>query len=371
MYGLNRCSTTLEDLTIGVNRRRNFRSYRHHEDSAEQQQEEVAAPKEWTSLKKLTLRLRGCRGDLKPKVFWSWLFKQCRGVERLTINSMDEVYHEYLTVPMSTHMLNLIELVLMNVCPLQIPELLSASCNGWKAVEFMDNMRISDATQETLEKHFSTLEVLQVSDFGFQEIRTHYLVKVLSSCPNLRVLIDHDTHAYIAGCWLRFHAQAFADQDPETGLLRTWACESSLKVLKIKIIGLPRMDLDENDREEVFGAQRGAHGLVYDRLARLTNLETLWLGNWPSGSGVRMHHQRGCLAMSLESGLHKLASLRKLKELSVSGTRTRMGVEEVQWMTEHWPRLRVIYGLEDHGHSKDAVGWLREHYPGIQILSLS
>ncbi|KAF9353365.1 hypothetical protein BGX34_011625 [Mortierella sp. NVP85] len=367
MYDLDRCSTTLEELTIAlyVNRRRGFIPHLHYRDPAEQLQE-VTAPREWTSLKKLTLCLWGFRGDLKPKVFWSWLFKRCRRVERLIINSMDLSYHEYLAVAMSTQMLNLNELVLMWVCPSQAPGLLSASRRGWKAVEFMNNIRISGATQDALKKHFSTLEVLHVSDSGSQAIETPYMVEVLSACPNLRVLIDHAIGNYFDEDWRRFRAQVFADQDPETGLLRTWACESSLKVLKIKIV----VDLDEGGREEVFAVQRGAQGLVYDRLARLTNLEILWLGNWPYGADSPTNHQRDCLEMSLESGLHKLASLRKLEELSVSGTRTRIGVEEVQWMTEHWPRLRVIYGLED-GHNKDAVGWLREHHPGIRMLNLS
>ncbi|KAK3810928.1 MAG: hypothetical protein J3Q66DRAFT_350547 [Benniella sp.] len=362
MHDLNRCSATLEDLTIAVNRRRGFR---HHEDSAEQQQE-VTAPKELTSLKKLTLHLRECRGDLKPKAFWSWLFKRCHRVERLAIHSIDKVYHEYFAVAMSTHMLNLNELVLVNVRPLQVPKLLSASRNGWKAVEFM-SMHISGAAQEALEKHFSTLEVLHVTCSGFQKIGTPYLVKVLSSCPNLRVLIDHEVNACTIDIWRRFYAQVFADQDPKTGLLRMWACESSLKVLKIKIEGPPAVVL--NDRVEGSGTQRGLQDLVYDRLARLTNLEILWLGKWPYD--IAPHYQMNCLEMSLESGLHKLASLRKLEELSVLGTRTKIGVEEVQWMTEHWPRLRVIHGLEGHGHGKNAVGWLREHRPGIEVLSLS
>lgn len=287
-------------------------------------------------------------------------------MERLTIDSMDEDHYDYykqLARDMLSHMPNLNELVSTDVCPQRVPELLSASRNGWKMVEFTGKtLPVSSTAQAVLEKRFSTLEVLHVSG-SFWEVRAHYWVRVLSSCPNLRVLIDHDTNIY-RGIWPHLCAQVFVDQDPVTGLFRAWACEPSLKVLKIDT---PRLELG---RKEDFGAPREAHGLVYDRLARLTNLETLWLGNWSYSTSEPIRHQRNCLEMTLESGLHKLASLRKLEELSVIGTRTRLGIEEVRWMTEHWPRLRVIYGLDDQGYNEDAIEWLREHHPKIRVQSL-
>jgi hypothetical protein len=51
------------------------------------------------------------------------------------------------------------------------------------------------------------------------------------------------------------------------------------------------------------------------------------------------------LEISLESGQHKLAGLKNLKNLDVRGLRTRIGLKEAQWMTEDWPSLRVITGL--------------------------
>jgi hypothetical protein len=72
--------------------------------------------------------------------------------------------------------------------------------------------------------------------------------------------------------------------------------------------------------------------------------------------------------MSLESGLHKLSTLKNLEELNVTCLAVRIGVEEVQWMVENWPRLRVIYGLDGNSSSeKKAVEWLKEHRPGIKL----
>jgi hypothetical protein len=143
------------------------------------------------------------------------------------------------------------------------------------------------------------------------------------------------------------------DPDPDTGMLRPWNCEGSLRVLKLTFGGIPRLD----SREDSYAGQgRDIQGLVYERLARLINLETLWLGG-------RDHHSDDpqCLEMSLESGLDNLSGLKRLRELSVTGLPTRIGVIEVQWMAVHWPRLRVIRGLGGNEEEDEAAQWLREN----------
>jgi len=74
-------------------------------------------------------------------------------------------------------------------------------------------------------------------------------------------------------------------------------------------MGIPRPDVkeDEAEKETYPGQGREMQGRVYDRLARLTNLETLWLQG-----DARYNRCHGCLEMSLESG-HRLKGLRKLK----------------------------------------------------------
>lgn len=70
--------------------------------------------------------------------------------------------------------------------------------------------------------------------------------------------------------------------------------------------------------------------------------------------------------MSLESGLDRLSGLVNLVELDVSGMRARIGVNEVEWMTQHWPRLRIISGLCGV-ESREAIAWLKERHPMIKI----
>ncbi|KAF9920751.1 hypothetical protein BGZ65_010949, partial [Modicella reniformis] len=101
-------------------------------------------------------------------------------------------------------------------------------------------------------------------------------------------------------------------------------------------------------------------GQVYDRLSRLINLETLWLGH-------QVFPQFDCLEMSLRSGLHRLRGLRELSEMNVWRMKTRIGVPEVRWMTENWPRLRTIHGLNDQDNV--AVRWLQDQHPEITVIS--
>jgi hypothetical protein len=73
--------------------------------------------------------------------------------------------------------------------------------------------------------------------------------------------------------------------------------------------------------------------------------------------------------MSLESGLHRLSGLKKLKGLDVSWAKARIGVQELQWMSENWPRLRVIGGLCGKEH-KEAIEWLRGNHTEIELIRL-
>ncbi|KAF9342218.1 hypothetical protein BGX26_008044, partial [Mortierella sp. AD094] len=158
---------------------------------------------------------------------------------------------------------------------------------------------------------------------------------------------------------------------------------ASLKVLKLQITDIPRPDIKDRDgavQEKYPGHGRQIQNQVYERLARLVNLETLWLGHYPEclcykRRKVLLERQRGCLEMSLESGLAKLEGLKALRELGVAYMETRIRPMDVRWMSEHWPSLRVICGMidgydsddDDEGEcfNQEAVSWLEEHCPRI------
>jgi hypothetical protein len=59
---------------------------------------------------------------------------------------------------------------------------------------------------------------------------------------NLSALVDApDSYTPANSC--RIHANVFIDRDQDTGAFSTWACQASLKELKIKIMGTLRPDV--------------------------------------------------------------------------------------------------------------------------------
>ncbi|KAF9350337.1 hypothetical protein BGX34_001275 [Mortierella sp. NVP85] len=351
-YLLNHCSNALEDLTLNVN------IYYEDQRSEEQDKEE---PSPWMLLKRL--RLERCGDKSGSRAFWSWLWKKCDKVELLRVEEIGEI-SDNLVEGIVTHMPNLdkIHLEGLALTNEEIVALLASSRHGWKEVR-MEFLRAFEAsTKEVLMRHCSTVERLELIRCSC--IMDNQKIQILASNPKLCDFIDLRPGGNWTDWTWCFRASTFIDQDPSTGSLREWSSESSIKTLKIKITDIPRPDihpLGKSVVEETYPGQgREIQGRVYDRLSRLTNLETLWLGGESSKWILR-----GCLEMSMDSGLHRLSGLKSLKELNVSFMRTRIGVKEVQWMTEQWPKLRIIYGLQEAGRSKRPVEWLQQYHPEI------
>lgn len=66
------------------------------------------------------------------------------------------------------------------------------------------------------------------------------------------------------------------------------------------------------------------------------------------------------LDMSLESGHSARARLRAMRELTISGLEHEVGLEEVHWMCESWPQMRVVYPRSFNCAVKE---WADEHLP--------
>ncbi|KAK3810888.1 MAG: hypothetical protein J3Q66DRAFT_350431 [Benniella sp.] len=391
---LNHCSTTLEKLTIefeyhynnawfcrlsGDNREIRFND-RFKDDEGESL--ETLEPKEWSSLKELALSLSECTDAPQPSQFWTWLFEQCGQADRLDVSRIRQGTDVAIAQLALDHLPNLVHITLGRDSgngwdyPLrdeEVAALLGGSRKGWKTIRLRSNTGFRGLSLGEMNRHFSTLESFEVGvNHKYVFLRKEHLERVLSSCPNLHTFADNYERTLFDAGHKSFRHDEFIDRDLETGLYRPWACEPSLKVLKVQILDIPSkaMGLWGRIQESYPGQGREIQELVYGRLARLTNLETLWLGRKPYrkvGSKPRGKLPY-CLEMSLESGLHKLSTLKKLEELNVTCLVVRIGVEEVQWMVENWPRLRVIYGLDGNsGSGNKAVEWLKEHRPGIKL----
>lgn len=349
---LERCSTTLEKLELGIvisNSRMKYVQENQTEDE----------PKVWISLKELIL-IR-CDDGSDVKAFWPWLLKKCSRVEKLAIHHRTELV-EILVQGMLAHMPNLTEIDLAHgftrtpddrMSHGEIMTLFTGSRKGWRAVKLRYRLVFGKAVMDAvLTPHFSTLEVLDLS--GCDDLSGNDVIQILRSCTKLHTFLNTQISSGRRTGRFKIDAKAFIDSDSDKGSLKPWSCETTLKNLRVHIIGIPRPYMGHNGAVEEacpYG-RRGIQGQVYDRLARLTNLEILWLGDDVNGK------EPGCLEMSPESGLVKLSGLKKLSEIGLPGT---IEVRGIQWMAENWPRLRAIRGL----CRVKARRWLRENYPDI------
>jgi len=113
----------------------------------------------------------------------------------------------------------------------------------------------------------------------------------------------------------------------------TWVC-LGLQFLQVSVQEVNR--LSENLQAQLTSDE----WLVYQQLALLTELQTLSLGGYDMSTWFR----RQTLSLTLESGLDQLKTLKNLRVFNFSCMDHRLTVEEVEWMMEHWPRLRKVTG---------------------------
>ncbi|KAK3811109.1 MAG: hypothetical protein J3Q66DRAFT_443359 [Benniella sp.] len=344
-YLLSHCSSTLEELTLEAR-------ISYSEMETEYHQPE---PRPWTKFKRLNLLKY--LSDPCPEAFWDWLWSRCGAVEQLKVKRALSI-RQSLAKGIVAHMPNLNKIRLKDCVSEDTEAILSTTHQGWKEVIIKHGNTYPLFTTHLL-KHSVMLERLILYDVCGLTDKDR--VQLLACCPNLREFSDIHPARSSDQSTPGFDAKFFIDQDLHTGSLKSWMCETSLKVLKISLNGIPRPDvLEERVDEDYPGHGRVMQSQVYDRLARFTNLETLWLGG---NSGLKVF---SCLEMSLESGLDRISGLKNLKELKVSHMKARIGEQETKWMIEQWPNLRVIYGIME-GRDKKAVKSLQQHHPKITL----
>ncbi|KAK3818212.1 MAG: hypothetical protein JOS17DRAFT_757369 [Linnemannia elongata] len=181
------------------------------------------------------------------------------------------------------------------------------------------------------------------------------LEPILQSCPNLRVL-DALGHRLVV---------SVMSETP-------WAT-TKLETLRCQIRGLTRLDQVEEERYSralnLFQKKGRKHNTrraeimqryqvclddhtrLYAQLARQTQLRILELGfdhrvkDYRRASGYS-DPVKDTPELSLKSGLGLLWDLKELEVFGFEGFEHRIGTEELDWMAENWPRLRMLRGLQ-------------------------
>ncbi|OAQ25135.1 hypothetical protein K457DRAFT_129237 [Linnemannia elongata AG-77] len=291
-----------------------------------------------------------------------------------------------------------------------IAELLQASVSGWKVLRLPMMSRFGSLALEALMESVETLEELRIGGCG--QLRKNAILDLLCSAKKLRRLesvADGERTEEIIE--LKLHAYEAYKEHVEGQMDRTWALGPSVEFLQLKLLGVPRPDvwynqcggrlLDLNEGMDValrFEVQQW----IYTQLGRLTGVQELVLGitdfdqenltNYgvdPALSAILddtfeellaehdMHlFHYSSLEFSLKSGLGLLGGLKELRVLDVRKTAHRIGVEELEWMHENWPKLEKVKGLmserrwavdrDDGLDVKAAVdAWMTAHPHGI------
>ncbi|KAG9068299.1 hypothetical protein KI688_010565 [Linnemannia hyalina] len=280
---------------------------------------------------------------------WTGVLGECLHLKSLRIVIFDTKSAQLLTDELRNGLPSLanihIDCYFEDMRDQDLANMFSACRTGWRSINApcIDKLAV-----EAIVQHCPTMEELSLK--RAHELSSKHMQQILSSSPRLRsfiTLIDEDDSLpYIDASQIL--ALDFIDADSSSDFLRPWACESTLTVLRAKILGIPRPDITKTYSgrpledgmvlpEDYVGQGQDIGRRVYERLARFTRLERLELGHedrdvyYPSRK-IRglddIGHQYTCLEMSLKSGLRILEGLKQLRVLSVVRMATLIGVEE-------------------------------------------
>ncbi|KAF9541942.1 hypothetical protein EC957_002572 [Mortierella hygrophila] len=212
----------------------------------------------------------------------------------------------------------------------------------------------SHALRMLLDYHSGSLTDLGIMDCkNLQEsFNRSTLLKILRSFEHLEQvhLLPSGEVEYVEEDHV-FDAQVLIDSirtpTQYTTAESTWACATSLKVLRIMIGGLASNNSAmDTTADGDFDLQRQ----IYRFLGSLKNLEELCLGFGPEEDSIftlpqDQGRQKECLDFSLDTGLELLEGLKFLRVLNVARMNHQIRLSEVQWMCRTWPQLQMIEGL--------------------------
>ncbi|KAI9231633.1 MAG: hypothetical protein BYD32DRAFT_430367 [Podila humilis] len=196
-------------------------------------------------------------------------------------------------------------------------------------------------------RRFKNLQVLDLRDCDSIIPGTAFYL--LQGCPALRSLsLD------------RASAREFLEWLPEAETA-TWSSTQTLEELRVVFVGPRESWPSSSSSLTSFEVQQ----TIYRHLSKFTRLRLLNLGR----SGAVKWSAKSVLDLSLANGLDQLARLTELREFDFCQMNHRLGMEEVQWMLAHWPRLERLAGYLSH--DRDRAGFvesfIRYERPGIVL----
>ncbi|KAG0286139.1 hypothetical protein BGZ96_009742 [Linnemannia gamsii] len=198
----------------------------------------------------------------------SRLLRRCINLETLVVTAMDQAWIPALescsllrnlkivdsckdspcslTAALRTGLCNLDNIYITDRAHRTIDEdnaaMLSASRKGWRSISLQ---HVGPLTVEAVLRHCSTLETLSLRKAT--GLTSAHMAKILPSSPRLKSFTTLAEDNY-AGSWTnveetQISASDFINADSFSDSLKPWACESTLKMLRAKISGIPSSDI--------------------------------------------------------------------------------------------------------------------------------
>ncbi|KAF9933852.1 hypothetical protein FBU30_004248 [Linnemannia zychae] len=357
---------------LGSNKQRNSSSY------------DTYHGRSW-NLRKLTIG-----GDLGGPggLIWLPLVRRCCRLQSLSADLFTENALTLLSSTLQASCPDLKELSLRCMTGVsqddgQIAELIQSS-RAWKQISFSYFHGLGPLSTMALVQppHSTTLETLILKECD--GLCSEDIQAVLSSCVNLRIFQAMTSNGSAFSSTVYLDVNEMIDSP--------WVC-LKLEKLKLVITGIARPDLKEDQYGKKLtgplhdGSIQGyeMQQIVYSQLGQLTRLQELWLGHDdPDLDDEENYHQTEvegqwkyidpdeqfeCLEFSMRSGLGLLEELKELRVLNIDRMNVRVGMSEVQWMADRWPKLEKIIGLVIHGEVREPkyIQWLRDHRPDVNL----
>ncbi|KAG0209951.1 hypothetical protein BGX28_009822 [Mortierella sp. GBA30] len=221
--------------------------------------------------------------------------------------------------------------------------------SNWTSID-LDAGIVGPLTAAAIVDNCEYLEALDIMGSGAYGLSGSHLQIVLSKATRLKSLQAH---------WV-----LNTDQIAARDILSSEWATTSLEHMDLKI-DVPRADEALSDSAAI-QSSRSIQRQVLRRLGKQKNLRYLVIGGMATSPATGIFgHQRTCLEMTLESGLDELVDLKDLELLDIHHMDHRVGVPELEWMTENLPKLQQLIGMLDSliPPLPEVREWLTTHQP--------
>ncbi|KAF9110797.1 hypothetical protein BGX27_005866 [Mortierella sp. AM989] len=192
---------------------------------------------------------------------------------------------------------------------------------------------------------YNTLDTVRIPAYGKESVEA--TLHLSRSCPNLRIL------DILTGGHKLVNMGAFNAED----ILRApWVC------LRLEALTIPIARIISENTVEHNIIYHDYHEDLFRQLSQLTSLRKLNTGHAQNCTKTPC---LGAVQFSLQQGLEILSNLKKMQELDMSFTFTKIGRAELEWMCERWPRLESIKKSDDktNGNWWQRCAGVRDYSP--------